>query len=175
MQLSKANSASKIFVTASSTEKLDFCTKELGATAGFNYKTQNWSEEILKATNGEGVDVVVDFIGQNYFGDNLKVAAKEARVVLLAFLSGVKLPEGVDISPILVKKLRIEGSTLRSRDVEYQGKLRDKLEEYLPRFEDGTFKVFVEKVLPWEKVVEAHELLEKNVTKGKIICTIDWE
>jgi len=43
---------------------------------------------------------------------------------------------------------------------------------YLPQFEDGTLKVFVEKVFPWEQVVEAHQLMEKNATKGKIICTI---
>lgn len=54
-----------------------------------------------------------------------------------------------------------------------EGRLRDKLEEYLPQFEDGTLKIFIDKVLPWEKIVEAHELMEKNVTKGKIICTID--
>ena len=80
--------------------------------------------------------------------------------------------KGVDIGVLLGKRLRVEGSSLRSRDVEYQGGLRDRLEEYLPKFEDGTLKVFVEKVFKWEDVKEAHELLEKNVTKGKIICTI---
>ena len=35
--------------------------------AGFNYNTQNWSSEILKATNGKGVDIIVDFVGASYF------------------------------------------------------------------------------------------------------------
>jgi NADPH:quinone reductase-like Zn-dependent oxidoreductase len=39
--------------------------------------------------------------------------------------------------------------------------------------EDGTFKVFVEKVFPWEDVIGAHKLMESNKTKGKLICTID--
>jgi NADPH:quinone reductase-like Zn-dependent oxidoreductase len=172
IQLSKAGGAGAIYVTAGSQDKIDFCVNELGATAGFNYKTQDWAKEILKATDGKGADVIVDFIGQNYFQGNLDVAARDGRIVNLAFMSGSKLPAGVDMSAFLFKRLRFEGSSLRSRDPEYQGRLRDKLEEYVPRFEDGTFKIFVDKVLPWESIVEAHQFMEKNTSKGKIICTI---
>jgi len=172
IQLSKVGGASAIYVTAGSQDKIDFCVKELGATAGFNYKTQDWSKEILKVTDGKGVDLVIDFVGQSYFQGNLDVAARDGHIVNLGALSGTKLPAGIDIGPLFRKRLRIEGSSLRSRDPDYQGKLRDKLEEYLPKFEDGTFKIFVDKVLPWEQIIEAHELMEKNTTKGKIICTI---
>jgi NADPH:quinone reductase-like Zn-dependent oxidoreductase len=171
VQLAKNSKAGKIFVTAGSQEKIDFCVKELGATAGFNYKTQDWAKEILDATDGKGVDVIVDFIGANYFQGNLNVAAKDARIVQLGVMSGTKVKE-VDISAFIMKRVRFEGSTLRSRDVEYQKKLRDRLWEYMEKFEDGTFKIFVDTVLPWEKVVEAHQLMEKNTSKGKIICTI---
>lgn len=172
IQLSKVGGASAIYVTAGADEKIEFC-KSLGATAGFNYKTQDWSKEILKATNDKGVDIIIDFIGQNYFQGNLDAAARDGHIVNLGAMSGTKLKEGTDIGAFVRKRLRYEGSSLRSRDPEYQGRLRDKLEEYLPKFEDGTFKIPVDKVLPWEKVVEAHQLMEKNVTKGKIICTID--
>jgi len=172
IQLSKVGGASEIYVTAGSQEKIDFCIKELGATAGFNYKTQDWSKEILKATNGQGVDLVIDYVGQSYFQGNLDVAARDGHIVHLGAMSGTKLPPGVDIGAFVRKRLRFEGSSLRSRDAEYQGRLRDKLEEYLVKFEDGTFKLFTDKVLPWEQVVEAHKLMEKNTTKGKIICTI---
>jgi len=172
IQLSKVGGASAIYVTAGADEKIEFC-KSLGATAGFNYKTQDWSKAILKATNDKGVDIIIDFIGQNYFQGNLDVAARDGHIVTLGAMSGTKLKEGTDIGAFVRKRLRYEGSSLRSRDPEYQGRLRDKLEEYLPKFDDGTFKILVDKVLPWEKVVEAHQLMEKNVTKGKIICTID--
>lgn len=157
IQLAKIGGASAIYVTAGSQDKIDFCVKELGATAGFNYKKQDWSKEILNATEGKGVDLTIDFIGQNYFQGNLNAAARDGRIVLLGLMSGLKTEGGVDIGPILFKRLRVEGSTLRSRDVDYQGKLRDKLESYLEYFENGTFKIFVDKVLPWEKIVEAHE------------------
>ena len=55
----------------------------------------------------------------------------------------------------------------------YQGRLRDKLEEYLPKFEDGTFKIYVEKVVSWKEIKEAHEMLTANTTKGKIIALVD--
>lgn len=172
IQLAKKAGAAAIYVTASSQEKIDFCVKELGATAGFNYKTQDWAKEILSATDGNGVDIVIDFIGANYFQGNLDVAAKDGRVVHLGAMSGTKLPAGVDMSAFIRKRVRFEGSTLRSRDVAYQGKLRDRLEQYLPMFEGGELKVFVDKVFPWEEVVEAHREMERNTSKGKIICTI---
>ncbi|TAQ90682.1 hypothetical protein B7494_g1011 [Chlorociboria aeruginascens] len=172
IQLSKAGGASQIFITAGSSEKIDFC-KSLGAHAGFNYRTQDWSKEILHATGGKGVDIVIDFVGASYFQGNLNVAAKDGRIVTLGMLGGTKLPEGVDIAPFVMKRLRFEGSSLRSRDEEYQGRLRDILETYVEKFEDKTLNVLVDTILPWEKVIEAHELMEKNITKGKIICTID--
>jgi NADPH:quinone reductase-like Zn-dependent oxidoreductase len=173
IQLSKADNASEIYVTAGSQEKIDFCVKELGATAGFNYHTQDWSKEVLKATNGKGVDVVIDFIGQNYFQGNLDAAARDGHIVNLGAMSGTKLPAGVDIGAFVRKRLRFEGSSLRSRDEEYQGKLRNTLADHaLPKMRDGSFKIFVEKVFPMEEIVEAHKLMETNKTKGKIICTV---
>jgi NADPH:quinone reductase-like Zn-dependent oxidoreductase len=177
IQLAVAAGASEIYVTASSQEKIDFCVKELGATAGFNYKTQDWAEEILKATGGKGVDLVIDLVGPSYFQGNLDVAAKDGHIVNLGFMSGTKLPAEVDMSAFIGKRLRFEGSSLRSRNQGYQGRLRDKLKEYLPKFEDGTFedgtfKLYVEMVLPWDDVVEAHKLMETNATKGKLICKI---
>ena len=173
IQLSKAGGAKAIYVTASSQEKIDFC-KTLGATDGFDYKTQNWSEEVLKATGGKGVDVTIDYIGQGYFQGCIDAAAMDGRIVSLAALSGTKLAAGVDIAGIGNKRLRYEGSRLRSRDADYQGKLRDILvKEAMPKFEDGTFKVIVEKVFSWKDVAEAHKLMEQNTSKGKIICVVD--
>ncbi|EDN04162.1 zeta-crystallin/quinone reductase (NADPH) [Histoplasma capsulatum] len=173
IQLSKADNASNIYVTAGSQEKIDFCVKEVGATTGFNYKTQDWVSELNKVTNGHGVDVIVDFVGASYFQRNLDVAAKDGRIVNLGFLGGTKLPAGIDISPILRKRLRYEGSSLRSRDIAYQRQLRDLLLDHaMPKFREGTFKIYVERVFPFEKVIDAHLLMESNQTKGKIICTI---
>ncbi|KAL8327989.1 hypothetical protein RB597_004022 [Gaeumannomyces tritici] len=170
-QLARRAGASAVYATAGSDDKCAFAARELRADAAFNYKTQDWAAEVLRATAGRGVDRIVDFVGADYFQKNLDAAAPEGCVVCLGLLSGPVVKD-LNMAQLLYKRLRVEGSTLRARDVAYQGRLRDKLEEYLPDFESGKLKVFVDKVFPWEQIQQAHELLEKNVTRGKIICTI---
>jgi NADPH2:quinone reductase len=173
IQLAKAAGAGKIFVTAGSDDKIAFCV-DLGATAGFNYHKDDWVKGILAATDGYGVDVIVDFVGKDYCQGNFEVAAMDGRIVQLASLSGSKLEAGLDIGLLENKRLRWEGSRLRSRKLEYQRKLRDLLVEFaLPKFVDGTFQVPIEKVFSWKNIQDAHALMESNQSKGKIICIVD--
>ncbi|EHY58234.1 hypothetical protein HRR83_004908 [Exophiala dermatitidis] len=173
IQLCKADGASAIYVTASTQKKIDFC-KSLGATEGFSYKEGDWSQALLKYTGGKGADVIIDFVGASYFNQNLDAAAQDGHIVNLGTLGGAVVKGDVDISRFLRKRIRYEGSTLRSRDEAYQGRLRDMLVEHaLPKFIDGSFKVVIEKVFKWEDIQEAHKLLESNQTMGKLICTID--
>lgn len=173
IQLSKALGASVIFATAGSDEKAELC-KSLGATAAWNYRETNWEEEVKTVTTGRGVDIIIDFVGQNYFQMNLNSAAKDGRVVIVGMLSGTKISQrDIDLSPFVTKHLRVEGSRLRSRDLEYQKVLRDLLvRDVLPGFVNGQFKVLVEKVFDWHDIQEAHGLMESNTIKGKIICRI---
>jgi NADPH:quinone reductase-like Zn-dependent oxidoreductase len=171
IQLAKVAGASAVFATAGTDDKCRFLTSELGATAAFNYKTQDWVSEIKDKTGGKGVDYIVDFVGGDYFQKNLDVSARDGRIVLLGTLSGGKVPNA-DISQILFKRIRIEGSTLRSRDEDYQGKLRDKLEGYLPDFEKGNLKIVIDQVFPWERIQDAHQHMEAAKNSGKIVCTI---
>lgn len=171
IQLSRLAGAGAVFATAGTADKCAFVERELGATAAFNYREQDWVHEILKRTDGRGVDLVVDFVGASYFQKNLDVVARDGRICMLGLLGG-SVVENVDIGKLLYKRARIEGSTLRSRDEEYQGKLRDRLEEYLPKFDSGELRILIDTVLPWEEVSKAHKLLEANKTMGKIICTI---
>ncbi|TGJ78912.1 hypothetical protein E0Z10_g9848 [Xylaria hypoxylon] len=171
IQLSLDAGASAVYATAGTDEKCAFIESELGATKAFNYKTSDWAQGILEATGGKGVDLIIDFVGASYFQKNLAVAARDARWVILGLMGGSKL-EGVDIGMLLFKRVRIEGSTLRSRDLEYQGRLKDKLAEYIPDFETGKLKVKIDSVFPMKDIIKAHEMLEKNVTTGKIICTV---
>jgi NADPH:quinone reductase-like Zn-dependent oxidoreductase len=152
IQLARAHGAAAVYTTNSSQEKIDFCVKELGATAGFNYKTQDFGEEVLKATDGHGVDLIIDPVGQSHLQKDINCAARDGAIVLLAMMSGAIVKE-LNIAPILFKRLRIEGTTLRSRDLEYQRALRDKIvEEALPWITSGQFKVFIEKVFSWKDV-----------------------
>ncbi|KAI0445337.1 zinc-binding alcohol dehydrogenase domain-containing protein 2 [Xylaria telfairii] len=173
IQLSLAAGASAVYATAGTDEKCRFIESELGATKAFNYRStdKDWAQGILEATGGKGVDLIVDFVGASYFQKNMAAAAQDARWVILGLMGGSKL-EDVDIGMLLFKRIRVEGSTLRSRDPEYQGKLKDRLAEYIPNFESGKLKVRVDSVFAMDDIIKAHELMEKNVTTGKIICTV---
>lgn len=175
-QLSHANGASAVFATTRSDEKCKFCVEKLKAKAAYNTTKEKWDESVLKDTDGKGVDIIVDYIGPDAFAGNLNAAARDGRIVNLATLSGTKLKAGQsdpDFGSFVRKRLRYEGSSLRSRDENYQGKLRDQLvESALPKFKDGSFKVIIEKVYAWDQIQEAHKQMESNQTQGKLICTI---
>ena len=79
----------KIIVTASS-EKHKIC-KELGADLTIDYKSQNFKEEVLKATNNYGADVIIDFIGGPYFKHNIESLTRDGIPVRLQHLAAVKL------------------------------------------------------------------------------------
>lgn len=173
IQLSKAHGASAIYTTVGSSSKVEFC-KDLGATGAWNYKEANWSEKLLEATGGKGVDIIVDFIGQSYFHQNLDSIALDGKIVIMGLLSGSKVPDGLDLQVFVKKRIAIEGSRLRSRGTDYLMRLRDKLVQMaLPKFVDGTFQIPVEKVFNWKDIQEAHALMESNMTKGKIICMVE--
>ena len=104
IQLSLADKASAVYATARQDAKCDFAVKELGATAAFNTASQNWVEEIMKATDNKGVDIIVDFIGASYFQNNLDAIAKDGIIVNLGFMGATKVPEGTDISAFIRKR-----------------------------------------------------------------------
>ncbi|KPI40167.1 Quinone oxido PIG3 [Cyphellophora attinorum] len=182
VQLALSEGVKEVLITTSSQEKIDFVKgfveggKEKVFGFRYNDPEKPWEKAVLEHTNGEGVDLIIDFIGGSYFNANLDAAAQNGRIVSLGTMGGAKadVPGGVDIGRFLRKRLRYEGSTLRARDEAYQGKLRDMLNEHaLPRFKDGRFKVPMEKVFSWKDVQDAHRMLEANTSKGKIICVVD--
>ncbi|KOC14595.1 hypothetical protein AFLA70_521g000711, partial [Aspergillus flavus AF70] len=172
IQMSVAAGASAVYATVGTDEKVVF-TQSIGAAESFNYRTQDWSSGIKAATGHRGVDIIVDFVGKDYLGKNLNTVAKDGRIVVLALMSGSVVSESVDIAPILRKRATISGSNLRGRDLDYQVKIKEELVNWvIPRMRKGEFQVPIESVFSFTEVVEAHQLMESNATKGKIICTI---
>jgi len=168
IQLTSLLSNVEVYVTAGSQDKIDYC-KQLGAKDGANYKEQAWLTTIQQQSQG-GVDVVLDCIGQSYFSDNLNVLNEEGTLILIGWLSGSTLPAGVNIGPILRKKLKIQGTTLRSRSDEYKTQLISKFSEFIKgKFETGQLKAVISQVFPWDEVAAAHKFIEDNLNTGKII------
>lgn len=163
-----------VFATARQDEKCDLA-RQLGAKGAVNTRTHpsDWAAEIKKQNNGDGVDLLIDFIGASVLQQNLEVLNRDGRIVQLGMMGGSKL-EGVDVGMLLYKRIRWEGSTLRSRDEAYQGKLRDMFEEkVMDDMKKGKFDVKIDTTASWSRIADMHEKLEKNETKGKIVCVVD--
>lgn len=160
----------EVYITASG-GKHAIC-RELGARHTIDYQKEPFRERINALTNGEGVDVIVDFIAAPYFQDNVSSLRTDGRLVMLALLGGPKLQEG-NLAPLLQKRLSILGSTLRSRSQEYQRRLSRELANFLlPRLQDGRIKPVIDTVFSWKEAEEAHAYMEANKNKGKIVLDL---
>jgi len=160
----------RVFATAGSDDKVAACVR-LGAAKAFNYKTQDWAKEVVDATGGKGVDVILDMVGGDYVPKELNCLADEGRLVFIAFLRGMKTE--LDIMLVMRKRLTITGSTLRPRPVAFKGAIARSLREKIwPLIERGKIKPEIYKTFPLEQAVEAHRLMESSQHIGKIVLTL---
>ena len=173
IQLSIAAGASAVYTTVGTDEKVNF-TQSLGATKSFNYRTSDWCNGVNEATNQQGIDVIIDFVGKDYFTKNLDVAGKDSRIIILGMMSGSTLPGPLEIAPILRKRITISGSSLRGRGLEYQiGVKNEMVKRALPGIVSGDIQVPIECVFSWQDVAQAHQLMEADTTKGKIVFLVN--
>jgi putative PIG3 family NAD(P)H quinone oxidoreductase len=170
IQLAKLKKA-EIIVTASS-NKHPLC-KELGADFCIDYKADDFAEMVNEYTEGKGVDVILDFIGAPYFQSNLNSLDTDGRLILIGFLGGARIKEPFNLLPVLFKRLRIEGTTLRARDLNYKIQLAQDLKERSwSQFESGTLRPVIDSVFPISEVASAHRRMADNLNQGKIILRI---
>jgi NADPH:quinone reductase len=169
IQMAKSSGA-RVFTTAGSEDKCAAC-RRLGADIAINYHRQDFVEVVHGATDGYGVDVILDMVGGDYVDRNLKAAAQDGRIVNIAFLNGSKVK--IDMLPVLLKRLIVTGSTLRPRSVEEKAAIAQKLRERIwPLIERGDIKPVIAASFALEEVVKAHELMESSAHIGKIVLII---
>ncbi len=161
----------RVFTTAGSDEKCKSCEK-LGAEIAVNYRQQDFVEVLLAATNGNGVDVILDMVGGDYIARNVKVAAMEGRIVNINYVRGSKVE--IDFRPVMMKRLTLTGSTLRPQSTEAKAAIARSLQERVwPLMEAGHMKPHVAKVFPLAEAAAAHRFMESGVHIGKIILAVD--
>ena len=165
-----AATGNRVFATAGSEEKCAACVR-LGAEKAFNYRTQDWSAEVLAATGGKGVNVILDMVGGDYVPRELKCLADDGRLVFIAYLRGPKAELNIDA--VMRKRLTISGSTLRPRPVEFKGHIARNLREKIwPLIESGRIKPEIYKTFPLEQAADAHRLMESSQHIGKLVLTL---
>ena len=162
---------SKVYATAGSDEK-STAVRELGAIDCFNYKTQDFVEEIKNATNGVGVNVILDMVAGSYVNRNLKALADDGRAVIIALQGGSK--DEINLIPILMRRLTLTGSTLRQRPVEFKAQIANALKQKVwPLFENNTIKPIIHSVFNLKDANQAHALMDSSQHIGKIVLQID--
>ncbi|NML74433.1 zinc-binding dehydrogenase [Rhizobium sp. S-51] len=170
IQLAKAFGA-EVFATAGSPEKCKACV-DLGARRAIDYRTEDFAEVVKAETDRRGVDIVLDMIGAAYFQKNLSALAKDGCLSIIAFLGG-SVADKVDLTPIMVKRLTVTGSTMRPRTADEKRGIRDELvSEVWPLLAAGTVAPVIHTVLPFDDVVEAHRLMESSKHIGKIVLKL---
>jgi putative PIG3 family NAD(P)H quinone oxidoreductase len=169
IQLARAVGA-RVFATAGSKEKCKAC-KNFGAELAINYREQDFLDEVRKATQGKGVDVVLDIVGGAYFAKNLDALATEGRLVIIATLDGAKAE--LPIFKMMVKRATVCGSTLRARTVAEKAAIARTLKEAAwPLIEAGA-KPHIHATFPLAQAADAHKLMESSAHIGKIVLTLD--
>jgi len=158
---------SKVIVTVGSQAKADACLK-LGAFSAINYKTHDFVAEVKAATEGKGVEVILDMVGGEYIDRNYEAAAIDGRIVQIATLGGAKA--NVNIVKLQVKRLHHTGSTLRPRSNADKAAMVAAIEaRVMPLFRDGRVKPVMDSTFPLERAADAHRRIESSEHIGKIV------
>ncbi|MCJ8338145.1 MAG: zinc-binding dehydrogenase [Pseudomonadales bacterium] len=155
IQIAKAIGA-KVIATAKQ-DNLE-CLKSLGADIALDYQDENFNRQLSMAA-GTGVELVLDTVAGNTIADSAQVLAERGRIVSLAdYCPAQNLlalwPKNAEIHLVFM--------TPSSKWLNNLNKLVDQ----------GKMRVIIDKIFPFEKVVEAHEYLQHNGRVGKIILAI---
>jgi len=157
----------RVFTTAGSADKCDACAK-LGAERAVNYKTEDFVEIVKAATNGKGVDVILDMVGGDYVMKNLNALARRGRLINIAYQKGAKAE--VDFRIVQAKLLMLGATGLRGRPDSEKGEIRDALKrEAWPLFDSGRLKPVTYRVFPLAEAGAAHHLMQESSHIGKIL------
>ncbi|MGQ0664004.1 MAG: NAD(P)H-quinone oxidoreductase [Pseudomonadota bacterium] len=169
IQLARAFGA-RVFATAGTAEKCAACER-LGATRAINYRSEDFVAVVKEQTGGEGVDLILDMVGGDYFARNIAVLRTEGRLVQIAFLKSPKTE--INLEPIMRKRLTVTGSTLRPRSVAEKGAIAAALRAKVwPLVERGQIKPVIHATFPLAEAAAAHRLMEADTHIGKIVLTL---
>ncbi len=168
IQIAKAIGA-RVAVTASA-GKLQRCL-ELGADVAVDYRSGDFVAETAAATDGVGVDVVLDVIGGEYTIDNIKALRVTGRLIQVGVMGRqtVELPLGM----LLPKRAALIGTVLRARPLEEKIALTQRVErELLPLFDSGRLEPVIDCRFRLDDIADAHVYMESNANVGKILVDV---
>ncbi|MEB3323543.1 MAG: zinc-binding dehydrogenase, partial [Synechococcaceae cyanobacterium] len=153
--------------TASKLER----ARSYGVEYGIDTSREALVPAVRAATGGRGVESVIDLIGGTGFGDTLACLVPRGRLVLVGLTAGATAQ--LNLATVLRRRIGIEGTVLRSRSRDEKAEtVAAFARAVLPLLAAGTVRPVVHTVLPFERIRDAHALLESNATFGKVVVTV---
>jgi len=170
VQIARALSARPLG-TARTAAKLGRAGK-LGMDRGFAVQGGKFADDVLRATGGRGVDVVLELVGGAYVAEDLLCVAPRARIVIVGLVAGIRAE--LDLNLILRKRLVLRGTQLRARPLGEKIEVTQTFARHIvPLVGDGVLKPVVERVMPLEEAAAAHQAMASNEGFGKLVLTVN--
>ena len=171
LQLARAGGAGRIFGTASE-EKLEGL-RELGLPldVGIDYRSRDFADVVREETGGDGVQVILDVVGGDYWSQNMESLAWQGRMVLVGLLGGRSAE--ADLGRVLRNRITVVGTVLRARSLGEKLELtREFRQRVLPLLRDGRLRPVIDRTFPLEEAAGAHRHMEENRNLGKIVLEV---
>jgi putative PIG3 family NAD(P)H quinone oxidoreductase len=158
-----------VLTTAGSKRKLE-AALGLGAEVGIDYSREDFVAGVRDATDGRGVDAVLDLVGAPYLARNLEALADDGVIVLLGGdLSPVELPLG----RMMRTRATITSTALRSRPLRQKAEIVDAVRrEVWPQVAAGRIRPVIDRVVPMADAADAHRALASGGTIGKVVLAL---
>jgi NADPH:quinone reductase-like Zn-dependent oxidoreductase len=160
LQLARLAGA-RVIVTSSSDAKIARAI-ELGASDGINYRTEKVAQRVLEMTDGEGVDMVIDSVGEASWADSLRSLRRGGRLVTCGATTGSN--PGADLQRMFIRQLEVYGST---------GGSLEEFRQVVALFSRGDIAPVIDKTFALSDVRSAFDRLFQGEQFGKVVVTID--
>ncbi len=151
-------------------DKVQAC-RDLGANLVIDYTKDDFATAIADATDGKGVDVVLDVIGGDYTVRNVSCLALKGRIIQVGTMAGPST--NFNVASLMPKRASITGTVLRPRPKEEKIAVsRAFADALLPDFDAGVLKPIIDTRFALDQIVDAHRHMEANANIGKIVVTV---
>jgi NADPH2:quinone reductase len=145
--------------------------KEFGADLAIDSSDPGWADQVLKVTDGKGVDLIVDQISGSVANDNLKATAIRGRIVNVGRLGGAKREFDFDLHAL--RRIEYIGVTFRTRSVEEVREINRRMRADLwPAVESGKLALPIDRTFPLDEAAAALAHMKANKHLGKIVLTV---
>jgi putative PIG3 family NAD(P)H quinone oxidoreductase len=174
IQVGKALGAT-VLATAGAADRLQIC-RDLGADHALDYH-DDLVDDVAKATDGHGADVILDNIGAKTLEANLASLATGGRLAIIGLMGGAKAE--VNLATLLMRRLSVGATSLRSRPVEGpDGKgviVAAVRADLWPLVDAGRVRPVVAERVPVQDASRAHELMDAGGVVGKLLLVVREE